>query len=956
MAGGGTGRTIRCGTRDEERPVVCERAWEGRLTDALAGTGQPVLLLVEGAAGTGKSRLARRLARLPEARTAARVSVAFQASGALAVTEPARAHRTDAHRTDAQDRAGPHRADAHRTGTPHRTEAGARDTLRAALASVRPALLVAEDVHHADEDCLALLRGLLAEPPGRFAAVLTYRPGQLPRRGLPLGRAVDYPARLSVVRWPVRPLDERQVRAAAEEALGAERCSAELVAGLRRRSAGIPQVLVDLLGMLRDAGDGRTHFTARDVDAVGVPVRLAESVLDTVRALPEQHRAVVWAAAVLDRPADARDLSAVAGLGAEPARAALVAALKAGALRETEEGRYGFAVPLAAAAVRRDLPGPLRERLHDRAAELYGAREPVPWARIARHLRGCGRTEEWLRATEHVARGDGGGTVTEDEAAVALLEQALNEDGTPPELRARLALALARGATLGLRTEETVRALRTVVADTSLPAATRGEIRLELGLLLHNQKRRFHEGREQVRRAIGELSERSALATLAMAALANPFFPGASLTEHLDWQRRADETAAASGDGTARTAAAASRATLLLAAGDPAAWRLVRELPRDGTALADRQQVARGLCNTASGAVYLGHHGRGAELLGEGLELAARSDAPFLGRVGCGTTLFREWLTGSWEGLAERCTGLVAEDGIANDARVVLALLALAKGEWSAADDWLPPDGHPSYEGCETPVAATAAGVRVRLLLAREDADAAARAAASAWAGLARKGVWVWGAQLAPWAAEAHVRAGHRTEAGALVAEFADGLSGRDAPAASAALLHCRAVLAEADGELEQAGAHFKAAGAAYARLSYPYARALMTEGAGRCAFRTGTGVNTAVKEVTGCVEQLTRLGASWDAARVRAALRTHHPAAVRRPRGRPAYTEGLSPREAEVAELAASGLTNREIAATLHLSPRTVEQHVSRAMRKLGVGLRRELADHTGHGGAGGG
>jgi DNA-binding CsgD family transcriptional regulator len=92
-------------------------------------------------------------------------------------------------------------------------------------------------------------------------------------------------------------------------------------------------------------------------------------------------------------------------------------------------------------------------------------------------------------------------------------------------------------------------------------------------------------------------------------------------------------------------------------------------------------------------------------------------------------------------------------------------------------------------------------------------------------------------------------------------------------------------------------------------------------------------------------VEQLSLLGASWDAARARATLRACHPAAGQRPRGRPSYGEGLSPREAEVAGLAGSGLTNREIAATLHLSPRTVEHHVSRAMRKMGVGLRQDLA-----------
>jgi DNA-binding NarL/FixJ family response regulator len=98
----------------------------------------------------------------------------------------------------------------------------------------------------------------------------------------------------------------------------------------------------------------------------------------------------------------------------------------------------------------------------------------------------------------------------------------------------------------------------------------------------------------------------------------------------------------------------------------------------------------------------------------------------------------------------------------------------------------------------------------------------------------------------------------------------------------------------------------------------------------------SGTDTAAAVAELSSCVDRLTELGAVWDAARFRAELRSHQPADEQRPRGRPSYGDQLSPREQEVADLAATGLTNREIAATLHLSPRTVEQHVSRARRKL--------------------
>ena len=67
---------------------------------------------------------------------------------------------------------------------------------------------------------------------------------------------------------------------------------------------------------------------------------------------------------------------------------------------------------------------------------------------------------------------------------------------------------------------------------------------------------------------------------------------------------------------------------------------------------------------------------------------------------------------------------------------------------------------------------------------------------------------------------------------------------------------------------------------------------------------------------------------------------------------GRPPQIDGLagpatvlSVREAQLAELAAAGLSNAEIAARLVLSVRTVETYLYRAMQKLGLSDRRDLA-----------
>jgi DNA-binding NarL/FixJ family response regulator len=62
-------------------------------------------------------------------------------------------------------------------------------------------------------------------------------------------------------------------------------------------------------------------------------------------------------------------------------------------------------------------------------------------------------------------------------------------------------------------------------------------------------------------------------------------------------------------------------------------------------------------------------------------------------------------------------------------------------------------------------------------------------------------------------------------------------------------------------------------------------------------------------------------------------------------------HPAGLTAREAEVLALVAEGRSNAEIAASLFLSPKTVEHHVSAVLTKLGVDSResaaRMAADH---------
>ncbi|MGQ4514573.1 AAA family ATPase [Streptomyces sp. DW26H14] len=68
-------------------------------------------------------------------------------------------------------------------------------------------------------------------------------------------------------------------------------------------------------------------------------------------------------------------------------------------------------------------------------------------------------------------------------------------------------------------------------------------------------------------------------------------------------------------------------------------------------------------------------------------------------------------------------------------------------------------------------------------------------------------------------------------------------------------------------------------------------------------------------------------------------------PAARPAPAGQDSDLASLTRRELEVARLAGAGRRTREVAETLRVSPRTIEVHLARIYRKLGIGSRAELA-----------
>jgi DNA-binding CsgD family transcriptional regulator len=220
--------------------------------------------------------------------------------------------------------------------------------------------------------------------------------------------------------------------------------------------------------------------------------------------------------------------------------------------------------------------------------------------------------------------------------------------------------------------------------------------------------------------------------------------------------------------------------------------------------------------------------------------------------------------------------------------------------------------------------------------LLRDEPERAAEHLTEIWEHLLREAVGEPGAfPVAPDLVEALVACGRIDEAGDVAAALTQIARAQSHPWALAASARARGLIALGKRDEETAWTEFADAAARFEELHFPFLRARALVGLGVAArrLRRRRDARAALEQAVVLFEELGSPG--W-AERARAELA--------RVGGRTS-ANGLTPTESRVAELAARGLTNRQIAAELVVSPSAVAANLTRVYAKLGVRSRTELA-----------
>ncbi|ALG08025.1 helix-turn-helix transcriptional regulator [Kibdelosporangium phytohabitans] len=775
-----------------------------------------------------------------------------------------------------------------------------------------PVVLVVDDLHWADRHTVALcgrLARLVQQIPLLFIGIT--RP--VPRRTelVSLRRSIPVADRIRLSR-----LADAEIETLLTELAGG--APSERLRRLAAGAAGNPLYLTELVGSL--SRGGRLFTTESGLVETTVertPRSLSAAIAERLGFLPPQVLDVLRLAALLGTDFSVGDLAVVSGQGTGQLVPAIEDARASGILTEVDDS-LAFRHPLIRIALYEQLPRSVRAAWHrDAAKALIHAGAPAD--RVARQLVPADATnEEWV-------------VQWLDKAAPALVGHApkvaaelLRRTNTRPELLADALYRMGEPAQAA------------VVADRALADDPEPGRLVELYRIL--TQCRFHAGQPA-----------AALAALR-SALTMPGLPAVH---------------------RARLLVLAARANRDLGRVDEAE-ALAREALEQTT---DRWATGWALHVLVLVSMMRGASDEALALLERALTVASDdpdlTDLALLVRINQAVTLgdldrYDEAIdvAGRMRQEAERTGSLVR----LTQAHSAMGQLLLETGGWDdavAEVDALPAEvKDPSVVCCDHGIAAT-------ICLHRDDPDSARRHLAAAAPSAEHVGLRA----VAQLCLARSLDAEYAGDPATALAELVDGLADKteiedmlpdavrlavqvgeldvartatarvhalvqSSPRWHAAALYCSGLVDDNPEML------LAAAGESNRRL--PKAKAFEAAATAFVAAGDLSSARAAFARATAVYEEL---GATWDIARLASVQRA---AGIRRA-PRVAHKkathgwESLTPTESKIAALVVEGLTNRQIAARLFLSPRTVGTHVSHILNKLGVNSRTDIAREAG-------
>ena len=791
-----------------------------------------------------------------------------------------------------------------------------------------PVLLALDDLHWIDRPSLrfvAYLARRLEGLPVLVAATLrSAEPGTDPAL---LGEIANDPATV-----PVRPgaLSSEGVRDLVRARLAGD-ADEPFCDACHATTGGNPLLLRQLLSSLEAEGvapEGRNAALVRDIG----PRAVSRTVLLRLARLPAEAATVARAVAVLGENADVPAVAALAELDERVTADATAALARAEILHP--DPPLSYVHPLVRDAIYHDLPPGERELQHGRAARMLAGAGATP-EQVASHLLTVPRRgDEWV-AGQLVEAARSALRKGAPESAVSYFTRAL-EEPPPEEQRAPLMfeLGMAEISTFGPDAVTHLRGAYEALDD--VVARALAAYALARTLLFTGAP---GEGAALAKRTAAELPEKfldlkQSLESLVYYAVV---FGGHGREELAAFEpyraglpgdgfgARMLEAVAAYDWAVAGASADEAAALALRALGDGV---LVREdnglsniPPICVLALADRDEALEHLDAAAADA-----HRRGAmfAVLGancwRSFTLWRRGelvDAEAEGRLGLEAMELWGQETGNVMAYSMAVLGRVM---------VERGELEAARGMFERVGDDLVPEADSTLLWH---------GGYAELLLAEGRAEEAVATcdAAAATAQRVVNPAWL------PWRslkARALDRLGRTEEALELALEELPFAQAWGAPGTVARTLRAIGTIEREDG-IERLREAVSVVEGSPAKLEHA-----------KCLYELGAAVRRSRKptDAREPLREALELAFVCGAAGLAEEIRTELHATGARPRTEALSGPGaLTAKERKVAAMAAEGATNRDIAQTLYVTPKTVEVHLTNAYRKLGIRSRRELA-----------